>query len=124
VTRVTRPRHDLDAILLDALGLFAPLPHTIHIAWVDLDAVDTAVFAEHRDWASCTGTREGLFIGIHPMLAIAPRRVVAFVVAHEVLHLAIPPRRGVHHHHDFCVAERLLPGYLPARLWLDAHADV
>jgi hypothetical protein len=112
------PSHDLDAILLDVLKLFAPLPHRIDIRWVDLDDTDTELFDEIRDWACCHGTKAGLFIGIHPTLKRAPRYVLKYIIAHEVLHLAIPPHNGVAHTKAFYVAERLLPGYHKAIAWL------
>jgi Protein of unknown function DUF45 len=110
--------HDLDALLLIALGWFAPLPHRIHIDWVDLNEVDPSVFHEHNDWACCTGGRDGAFIGIHPDLKRAPRYVLLYLIGHELLHLAIPPHFGVAHHPAFQVADRLLPKHREAWQWL------
>lgn len=109
---------DLDALLLTALGWFAPLPHRIHIDFVDLDDVDPSVFREQSDWACCIGKREGLFIGIHPALKRAPKYVLLYLIGHELLHLAIPPHAGMHHPPAFYVAERLLPNYAKACHWL------
>lgn len=111
-------RHDLDAILVDVLGHFEPLPHRIHIDWVDLDEVSCNVFDEQADWACVTGTREATHIGLHPQLMVAPRYVLRYLVFHEVLHLAIPPHRGIAHHRAFNVAERLWPDYRRACEWL------
>jgi hypothetical protein len=112
---------DLVPVLQWALTLFAPLPHRIHICWVDLDEVDPSVFSEAEDWACCYGTKEGLFIGLAPSLSRAPLYVLRYLVAHEVLHLAIPPHRGKAHPRCFRVAERLIPGYLRACRWLESR---
>ena len=87
-------RHDLDAILAEVLRHFAPLPHRIHVDWVDLDDVDPTLFDERRDWACCFGRRDSLCIGLHPELRGAPRYVISYLIFHEVLHLAIPPHAG------------------------------
>lgn len=117
---VTRP-HDLAAILLDVLKHFAPLPHVIHIDWVDLDEVDPLDFDEQKDWACIKGRKDGMFIGLHPLLKRAPKYVVEYAVFHEVLHLAIPPHAGMAHPPAFGVAERLWPRYHKACEWLDGQ---
>lgn len=120
VTTFRRVRgHDLDSILAEVLVHFLPLPHRIHVDWVDLDDVSRKDFDEHRDWACCTGTKKALFIGLHPRLRTAPKYVVRYVVFHEVLHLAIPPHKGQAHPPAFAVAERLWPAYVRACAWLD-----
>jgi hypothetical protein len=109
---------DLDALLITALGWFAPLQHRIHVDWVDLNEVDPVIFHEHKDWACCIGKRDGVFIGIHPCLKRAPQYVLLYLIGHELLHLAIPPHNGMHHSPAFYVAERLLPKYAKACHWL------
>jgi hypothetical protein len=116
------PRHDLEAVLAEVLTHFWPLPHRIHIDWIDLDSVDPALFSEHNTWALCHGTKRALFIGLHPDLRGAPRYVVRYIVFHEVLHLAIPPHRGQVHTRAFNVAERLWSDYIRANHWLQIKA--
>lgn len=113
-------RHDLDAILLDALGRFGRLHCRVEIAWVDLDAVDAVDFAEHDDFAAVVWHAGVACVGLHPWLRRAPRYVLLYLVCHEILHLAL----GCEGHPvAFGVAERLLPGYSKACAWLDVHAD-
>lgn len=115
--------HDLDAILVEVLGHFSHLPHRIHVDWVDLDAVDPTLFDEKTDYACCIGKKSGICIGIHPALKRAPRYVVRYLVFHEILHLAIPPHKGVHHPPAFGVAERLWPDYRRSCAYLDGPVN-
>jgi len=112
-------RHDLDALLLEVLQKLPPLPHRVFIEWVDLDAVDPKAFDEKKDWAAIEGRKDGMFIGLHPLLKRAPKHVVKYLIFHELLHLLIPPDATGAHPRAFNVAECLWPGYVKACTWLD-----
>jgi hypothetical protein len=117
---MTRPRHDLDAILVDALQRFGRLSCRVEVAWVDLDAVDRADFDEHADLAAVVWRDGVACVGVHPRLRRAPRYVLLYLVCHELLHIAL----GCEGHPiAFAVAERLLPSYAKACAWLDSRAD-
>jgi hypothetical protein len=71
---------------------------------------------------------DGRLVRIHPVLdqPAVPRFFVRFVLHHELLHAAIPPRqsadgRWTHHGADFRARERAYPEYELARRWEDEH---
>jgi predicted metal-dependent hydrolase len=78
---------------------------------------------QSRDsWAECYYWPKPVrTIGIHERAKRAPAYVVRYLVMHELLHIALPPRKNVHHHRSFLVAERLLPCYDRACKWLERH---
>jgi hypothetical protein len=115
---VTR-RWDLDTVLLEVLQLFSSIGRSVYIDWIDLDQCSTA-FDEHQHWAQCTYSSGVVCVGLHPALrGKAPKYVLTYLAAHEILHVEIPPHLGRVHHRAFNVAERLIPQYLKARKWLD-----
>ena len=109
-------KHDLNSLLAEVLTHFRPMP-PIHIAWADLTA------DEHCGQARWTD--DGHFIGVGVQLQRAPKYVVRYLIFHEVLHFALPPRMGtknlLHHHRAFRVAERIWPDYTRAAAWLERH---
>ena len=113
-------KHDLDALLLEVLKKFDTLSKRVEISWVDLDSVDKGNFDENNHWAMCLlGHTEVAFVGLHPRLMRAPKYVLRYLIFHEVLHLALPPHKGVCHHKAFRVAEKLCPDYTRANNWLE-----
>jgi hypothetical protein len=108
---------DLDASLLRVRALF-DCRQRIQIAWVDLDEVSERFFDEPIDLAAITYRDGQALIGVHPRLRHAPQYVVDYLVGHEMLHIALGT---FDHPRAFGVAERLLPGYLRATAWLEAH---
>lgn len=67
-------------------------------------------------WGSCAATGN---LNFSFRLVMAPEHVLAYVVAHEVAHLA------EHNHSDqfWAVVERLDPAYETARAWLGAYGE-
>lgn len=121
--------HDLSAILAEVLTHFAreprserdngsrsfPMRTRFVIDWIDLDEVEPEWFKEKREYACVTRVRGVWCIGIHPRLRRAPKRVIRYLIMHEVLHVAL----GCWNHpHMFGVAERLWPDYQWANAWL------
>lgn len=85
-----------------------------------------------------TGARRSIHLGtydadhhrvrVHRVLdqEAVPRFMVRFVVFHELLHAALPPRRGedgrmVYHGPEFRRRERSFPDFRRARAWEDEH---
>jgi len=65
-------------------------------------------------WGSCS--HDGV-LSFSWRLVMAPERVLAYVVAHEVAHLA----EMNHSHRFWSIVHRLDPGHEPARDWLKRH---
>lgn len=110
--------HDLTQVLAYVSRRFKGLP-PVFISWVNLSEVDPSVFEAEHDWACCCVKDGQHFIGIHPRMRRAPVRVLRFLVFHELLHVALPPRGRCAHHKAFRVAERLWPDFELANKWLD-----
>jgi hypothetical protein len=109
--------HDLDAILADVLAPIEPKPE-VHITWAPhTELADGEHWAQWRKYSEL-----GHWIGIWVGLQKAPAYVVRYLVAHEVLHVLLPPRKGCAHHRGFRVAERMVPQYARATAWLERHA--
>ena len=70
---------------------------------------------------------EAGLVRIHPVLdqPAVPAWFVRYVLFHELLHAAIPPRREgrrlLHHPPEFNAAERAYPDFERARAWQDQH---
>jgi predicted metal-dependent hydrolase len=109
---------DLEPILqrvVDVIG--EPLP-TIRVTWAE---------PGHQlgtDWAQCLLRPVGgeRWIAISTRAKRAPLYVLTYLVLHEVLHIACPPRGRCKHHKAFRVAERLWPDYCRANRWLWARS--
>ncbi|UAK25746.1 M48 family metallopeptidase [Sphingomonas nostoxanthinifaciens] len=65
-------------------------------------------------WGSC-GAAGNLLVNWH--LIFAPKRVMEYVVAHELAHL----KRRTHDEQFWAIVRKLMPNFEPARHWLDAH---
>lgn len=111
---------DLPSVLLSVLQHFEHLP-PIDIDWVDLDEVSGRDWTEGGCWGCCIWRGGRRYIGVSPELRRAPLYVVRYLVFHEVLHVALPPKGRCVHHRAFRVAERLWPDFVRANDWLDAR---
>jgi hypothetical protein len=93
----------------------------VHVCWASPAELD-------RDggkvWAAVE-KREGVhFIAVRETLRFsAPSFVLDYLLAHEVLHVVLPPRGRCWHHRAFRIAERLLPNYHRANKWLERHGS-
>ena len=117
--------HDLDKILADVLTHFRfDRPKEIRLSWgahSDL-MTDGYKCSAVVEWANVSGC---MFIAVNDRLRRAPRHVIAYLIFHECLHIALPPRKGVldksrqhWHHRAFRVAERIWPTYTKSNDWL------
>ncbi len=113
--------HDLDAILADVSRHFDRLP-PVHVAWVEPGKARPEYWCAADDWGCHVRENGAHFIGLAPELKRAPRYVVRYMLAHELLHIALPPRGRCAHHRAFRIAERLWPDFERANAWLDSHA--
>jgi hypothetical protein len=107
---------DLHAALAWAITLFDWEGHApvFSITWASLVEDDAWALVMPRDGVQ--------HIAVDPELQCAPNYVVRYLVAHEVLHVRLPPHGRSHHHRAFRVADRLLPYSVRANTWLRAHA--
>lgn len=78
-------------------------------------SIRVAEFA--HGWGSC-GPEANILINWH--LIFAPRKVLEYVVAHELAHLRVRS-----HGLEFWTSlEKLAPGYEAAKAWLERHQSV
>lgn len=114
--------HDLGAIVATMIMKHFPGMPAVHVAWVVPAKARPEYWCADDDWGCHARVNGEHFIGLAPELARAPRYVVRYMIMHELLHIALPPRGRLAHHRAFRVAERLWPDYIRANRWLDAHA--
>lgn len=116
--------HDLDTILAEVLTHFRfDRPREIRVCWGPRAEM---VHERKRCSALVQWTYEGgFFIAIHEALRRAPNHVIAYLIFHECLHIALPPRCSVldtsrihWHHRAFRVAELVWPTYTKSTEWL------
>lgn len=78
--------------------------HTGFVAWAAMMPGDVAVVALRDD-----------------LRTRAPRYVIEYLLAHELLHVKLPKRGREWHHKAFRVADRLLPHFARANDWLQRY---
>ena len=97
-----RARRDVNEIAADFGKRFGLVPRSIRVA-------DFA-----NGWGSC-GLEGNVLINWH--LIFAPRKVLQYVVAHELVHL----QKRSHDRRFWLEVERLLPGAQDLRAWISRH---